>query len=68
MTALLHTAQASVRAMIFDFGREVGVYSALRLELRTVWSRADMSREIQQKEGRHTEEVVVGCEAAAVGV
>ena len=36
MTALLHTAQASVRAMIFDFGREVGVYSALRLELRTV--------------------------------
>ena len=36
MTALLHTAQASVRAMIFDFGREVGVYSALRLELRTM--------------------------------
>ena len=23
---------------------------------------------IQQKEGRHTEEVVVGCEAAAFGV
>ena len=36
MTALLHTAQASVRAMIFDFGREVGLYSALRLELRTM--------------------------------
>ena len=34
--ALLHTAQASVRAMIFDFGREVGLYSALRLELRTM--------------------------------
>ena len=36
MTALLHTAQASVRAMIFDFGHEVGLYSALRLELRTM--------------------------------
>ena len=36
MSALLHTVQASVRAMIFDFGREVGVYSALRLELRTM--------------------------------
>ena len=36
MTALLHTVQASVCAMIFAFGREVGRYSALRLELRTV--------------------------------
>ena len=35
-SALLHTAQASVRAMIFDCGREVGLYSALRLELRTM--------------------------------
>ena len=44
MTALLHTAQASVRAMIFDFGREVGVYSALRLELRTMMSRSGLNR------------------------
>ena len=36
MSALLHTVQASVCAMIFAFGREVGRYSALRLELRTV--------------------------------
>ena len=36
MSALLHTVQASVCSMIFAFGREVGRYSALRLELRTV--------------------------------
>ena len=36
MTALLRTVQASVCAMIFAFGHEVGRYSALRLELRTV--------------------------------
>ena len=36
MSALFHTAQASVCAMIFEFGHEVGRYSALLLELQTV--------------------------------
>ena len=35
MSALFHTAQASVCAMIFEFGHEVGRYSALLLELQT---------------------------------